>query len=201
MSHLSIASKSGLLGAATALGAAVLLPGLALAGARPPAPLSPSCDQFQFTGNYSLHQSNGFTVQFTSTGTSAGGGAKALDSSGKTALTGTVSGGISRTHIDFTIRWDSGPRGHYTGNINADGIASGSTEDEAHPGSRADWNATVPLGCATPISTGPRPGPTNGPILAPTDAPSAAPSPRAQPPQPTPRAQSPLPTPTAQRQP
>jgi hypothetical protein len=105
MSHVSIGSKSGLIGAATVLGAAALLSAPALAGARPPMPLAPACDQFQFIGDYSLHQANGFTVQFRSTGPSASGSASALDSSGKTAMTGTVSGGITGTRIDFTIRW------------------------------------------------------------------------------------------------
>ncbi|BBY01447.1 hypothetical protein MSEO_19460 [Mycobacterium seoulense] len=180
MSHVSIASKPGLLGAATALGTAALLSGPALAGAWPPVPLAPACDQFQFIGDYSLRQANGFTVQFRSTGPSASGSASALDSSGKTAMTGTVSGGIDRTRIDFTIRWGSGPRGHYTGLINADGFARGTTVDEANPGPITNWGATVPWGCATPEPTGPRPGPSNGPILAPTDtppAPSATPRP------------------------
>ena len=180
MSHLSIGSKSGLLGAATALGASALLSAPALAGARPPVPLAPACDQFQFIGDYSLHQANGFTVQFRSTGPNAGGSASALDSTGKTAMTGTVSGGINGTSIDFTIRWGSGPRGHYTGLINADGFARGTTVDEAHPGPITNWGGNVPLGCATPEPTGPRPGPNNGPILAPTttpQAPSAGPKP------------------------
>lgn len=180
MSHRSIGSKSGLLGAAIVLGAAGLLSVPALAGARPPVPLDPVCDRYQFIGDYSLRQANGFTVQFRSTGPNAGGSASALDSSGKTAMTGTVSGGINGTRMDFTIRWGSGPRGHYTGLINADGFARGTTVDEANPGPITNWGATVPLGCATPVPTAPRPGPNNGPIAAPTDtpqAPSAGPSP------------------------
>jgi hypothetical protein len=185
MSHLSIASKSGLLGAATALSAAALLLASAPAGARPPMPLDPACDQFQFIGDYSLHQSNGFIVQFNSTGPGAGGSAVALDSSGKTALTGTVTGNINGTRLDFTIRWDNGSAGHYSGLINADGFARGSTNDEANPGSIANWGATVPLGCATPPPAGPRPGPNNTPILAPDDT-RASPSPTAPPPAPPP---------------
>src|SRR5581483_7463844 len=80
--------------------------------------------------DYSLRQANGFIAQFRSTGPSASGRASALDSSGKTAMTGTVSGGINGTTVDFTIRWDSGPRGHYTGEINGDGFARGTTVDE-----------------------------------------------------------------------
>jgi|GraSoiStandDraft_5_1057265.scaffolds.fasta_scaffold77850_2 hypothetical protein len=176
MSHLSIAGKSGLLGAATALSAAALQLAPAPAGARPPVPLSPGCGQYQFIGDYSLHQSNGFTVQFSSTGPGAGGSATALDSSGKTALTGTVSGSITGTHMDFTIRWDSGPRGHYTGDIGADGFAHGNTNDEAHPGSKASWDANVPLGCAT--------APAHAPAQAPAPAPAPAQGPAgpAQPP-------------------
>lgn len=182
MSHRRIGSKSGLLGAATVLGASALLSAPALAGARPPVPLDPACDRFQFIGDYSLHQANGFTVQFRSTGPNAGGSASALDSTGKTAMTGTVSGGINGTRIDFTIQWGSGPRGHYTGLIDADGFARGTTVDEAHPGPITNWGGNVPLGCATPQPTGPRPGPNNGPILAPTttpQAPSAGPKPTA----------------------
>jgi hypothetical protein len=180
MSHAGFGSKPGLLGAATVLAASALVAAPALAGARPPVPLDPVCDRYQFIGDYSLRQANGFIVQFRSTGPSASGGASALDSSGKTAMTGTVSGGIDRTHIDFTIRWGSGPRGHYTGEINGDGFARGTTVDEANPGPITNWGATVPLGCATPEPTGPRPGPSNGPILAPTTtppAPSAGPKP------------------------
>jgi hypothetical protein len=179
MSHPSIGSKPELLGAAMVLVASVLVSAPALARARPPAPLAPVCDRYQFIGDYSLRQANGFIVQFRSTGPSASGRASALDSSGKTAMTGTVSGGINGTTVDFTIRWDSGPRGHYTGEINGDGFARGTTVDEANHGPITNWGATVPLGCATPAPTGPRPGPNNGPILAPTtpSAPSAAPGP------------------------
>ncbi|OBK52397.1 hypothetical protein A5655_22015 [Mycobacterium sp. 1081908.1] len=169
-----------MLGAAIVLGAAALLSAPVLARARPPVPLDPVCDRYQFIGDYSLRQANGFIVQFRSTGPSASGSASALDSSGKTAMTGTVSGGIDRTRIDFTIRWGSGPRGHYTGEIDGDGFARGTTVDEANHGPITNWGATVPLGCATPAPTGPRPGPSNGPILAPTTtrpAPSAGPEP------------------------
>lgn len=182
MSHVNIGSESGALGAATVFVAAALLSAPTLAGARPPVPLDPVCDRYQFIGDYSLRQANGFTVLFRSNGPNAGGSATALDSSGKTAMTGTVSGGINGTRIDFTIRWSSGPRGHYTGDINGDGFARGTTVDEANPGPITNWGATVPLGCATPQPTGPRPGPSNGPILAPTttpQAPSAGPKPTA----------------------
>ena len=158
MSHVSIGSKSGLLCAATGFVAAGLLSVPTLAWARPPVPLDPVCDRYQFIGDYSLRQANGFIVQFRSTGPSASGSASALDSSGKTAMTGTVSGGIiNGTRIDFTIRWGSGPRGHYTGEIDGDGFARGTTVDEANPGPITNWGATVPLGCATPAPTGPRP--------------------------------------------
>ena len=89
---------------------------------------------------------------------------------------GTVSGSITGTHMDFTIRWDSGPRGHYTGDIGADGFAHGNTNDEAHPGSKASWDANVPLGCAT--------APAHAPAQAPAPAPAPAQGPAgpAQPP-------------------
>jgi hypothetical protein len=175
MSHLSTARKFGLLGAATALSAAGFLQNPAPAVARPPMPLSPVCDQFQFIGDYSLRQSNGFTVIFRSTGPVASGSASALDSSGKTALTGTVNGSITGTHLDFTTHWSSGAQGHYTGIINGDGFASGTTTDAAHPGAITNWGGTVPLGCATPTPPGPRPGRDNPPIAAPDGPAKGAP--------------------------
>jgi hypothetical protein len=107
-----------------------------------------------------------------------------LDSSGKPALTGTVSGSITGTRLDFTIRWDNRTAGHYTGSIDADGFARGTTQDAANRGSSTNWGATVPLGCATPPPAGPRPGPNNTPILAPDNTPPAQPPPLPTPAQP-----------------
>lgn len=167
--------------AATVFVAAALLSAPAIAGARPPVPLDPVCDRYQFIGDYSLRQANGFIVQFRSTGPNASGGASALDSSGETAMTGTVSGGINGTRIDVTIRRSSGPRGHYTGDINGDGFARGTTVDEVNPGPITDWAPRCRSGARHPhrrASTWPE----QGPILAPTTtppAPSAAPRPPA----------------------
>jgi hypothetical protein len=112
-------------------------------------------------------------VQFSSTGTGVGGSAVALDSSGNKALSGNVSGSINGTNVDFTIRWDSGPQGHYTGTVGADGFAHGTTNDEAHPGSSAKWDGTVPLGCAS-TPEAPQAAPPPAQAATPPEAPHDA---------------------------
>jgi hypothetical protein len=147
MTHQYVARRVGLLTAATALGAYGLLSGPAPAGARPPFPLAPACSQYQLVGNFSLHQSNGFTVQFS--GGLRSSSAVAMDSSGKTVMTGPMTGGIDGSHIDFTAHWTNGETGRYTGDIGPDGIAHGTTTDETHPGSSATFVSSPALQCAT----------------------------------------------------
>jgi hypothetical protein len=95
---------------------------------------------------------------------------------------GSVSGGVNGRSVDFTINWDSGPRGHYTGVVDQDGFASGTSTDLTN-GNSTGWHATgrlVCLGTAAPDQVPlPRPGETldNRPV-----APIGKAPPLAQPP-------------------
>jgi hypothetical protein len=122
----------------------------------PTAHADPGCTQYGVVGDFGLRQSNGYAVawygsnaiqqSFTgdqATTTSVSGGA-VLDR-------GTIYGGVQGGHVDFTIHWDSGLRGHYAGDVGDDGFAHGRTNDEANPGSTANWDSTSPFQCATPV--------------------------------------------------
>jgi serine/threonine-protein kinase len=107
-----------------------------------------ACADFKFNGGFALDQSNRYRVDFTSTGQAASGRATATN--GSNTLAGNVSGGVTGSHVNFTIQWDSGPRGRYTGEIDPDGFARGTNFDEANPGITGTWNSTTPFACAKP---------------------------------------------------
>ncbi|HEX2286939.1 MAG TPA: hypothetical protein VHI10_19305 [Mycobacterium sp.] len=147
-------------GAVAALFVAAPLAGALLsvpapAQADPMLPLAPACDQYGFTGDVQLRQSNGWNVSFSSTGPVASGPATATGPGGA-KMHGTISGGIQGRNVDLTIRWDNGPRGHYTGTVGNDVHLSGNSVDEANPGSTATYRSTFPIGCITPAA-GPAP--------------------------------------------
>jgi hypothetical protein len=131
---------------ATATAALGLLTGPALAQATPMIPLGVGCTQYQLTGNFAFNQSNGYSVSFPSTGTTASGTATATPGGN----TGTVSGWVEGRTIHFRISWrEGGDVGSYTGFVDDNGFASGSTTDILNS-KYASWNSTVPLGCVTP---------------------------------------------------
>lgn len=150
------------------------------AQAVPMLPLAPACTQYGFIGDFALRQTNGFRVEFSAKGPSAGGRAQAFNSSGTVAMNGNVSGGITGRHLDFTIRWDNGPRGHYTGDVGEFDFAHGTSVDEANPGSSAGWDSTVPLGCldAPPAPPPAQPAPVPAPPAPAPQQPAPAPNER-----------------------
>lgn len=83
MSHLTIMKRLQLFFAVIAVSAVgfVVLPTPARAG--PMFPLAPACDQHGFAGSFSLRQTNGYGVSFSSRGTVAAGGAVATGNSGE----------------------------------------------------------------------------------------------------------------------
>jgi hypothetical protein len=81
-------------------------------------------------------------------GPNASGPATATHPSGG-RLNGTISGGINGHSVDFTITWDNGPVGHYTGTVGDDAVARGDTVDVVHPENKAKWNTAFPIGCLT----------------------------------------------------
>ena len=123
--------------------------------------MAPACKDYTFPGDtaasspttpFVLTQSNGYRVEFPTTG-SANVGTRAT-ATGGSQMFGHVSGGVTGRHVDFTIEWDNGPRGHYTGDIDECGFARGFAVDEANPESRASWESTVPFKCVAQASQG-----------------------------------------------
>jgi hypothetical protein len=165
--------------AATAISAVGLLMIPTPARAGPMLPLAPPCSQFGFTGGFSIRQANGFQVFFSSTGPVAAGKAVAVGADNVTKLAGPVSGGIKGRNVDFTIRWDGGGSGIYTGTVGDDGLVHGNTRHDAvriDSGSApapSRWDSTSPLGCLdlppmTTTTTGPpAPIPASKPVPAP----------------------------------
>jgi len=157
MSHTTIAKRSRLIDAATAIAAAGLLI------VSPPArahPILPPCSQWGFPGEFSLKQSNGDTVSFSATGPTISGLPTASATGGINGpfqSSGGVAGGIKGSHVNFGILWslgDPGPgsAGRYTGVVSDAGFAHGRTWDERAPGPivAASWDSLVPFVCITP---------------------------------------------------
>jgi hypothetical protein len=140
----------------------------------PMLPLAPACSEYEFNGDFSLYQTNGWSVNFTSTGPIATGRARAVKPV-EGVMNGVISGSITGRHLDFTIRWDNGPRGRYTGDVDEKGIAHGFTVDEVNTWSTANWDAIVPLGCVTPPAVPPAPAPADpAPQQVPAPVPATA---------------------------
>jgi hypothetical protein len=190
MSQLRIMNRPRLIAAATALSAVGFLTASPPAQAHPMLPLAPACDQYRFNGNFSLKQSNGDMVVFSSIGQQASGNATATGGING-PLHGVVTGGIKGDKLDFTMVWNENApgttapsQGDYTGYVSADGFAHGDTSQHNvpfgdTPGGSAHWDSTVPLVCVTPAAPAPAPPPapvSHQPVppLAPTPAPSVA---------------------------
>jgi NAD(P)-dependent dehydrogenase (short-subunit alcohol dehydrogenase family) len=70
-------------------------------------------------------------------------------------------GGIEGRKMDFTIHWDQGPVGQYTGDIDDDGfVTHGSTWDLTGPESHSRWSSPSQLGCVDAITPPPSPDPS-----------------------------------------
>jgi hypothetical protein len=168
MSHPSKVNKVLFFGAATMIGATgfLVIPTAAKA--------DPACDQYGFAGSFSLRQDNGYGVGFSARGTTVAGPAAADGNSGD-RMEGNVKGGIKGRRIDFTIRWNGGGSGHYTGDIADDGsVLRGVSIDQSNANSTY-WTANYPLKCITPADAKAQvPGPQPAP--APQPAPPAGPA-------------------------
>jgi hypothetical protein len=151
---ISIKHTTPVLSSAAAISAISLLITPVCAHAVPPVPLEPGCMQYEFVGRYELGQHNLYNVAFNAQGQTVDSRAWAQGPGSDQGdnLYGNVSGGIQGRKIDFTIHWDEGPIGHYTGDINDDGtVHNGWTEDETNPGTPASWTSGTRLGCASSI--------------------------------------------------
>jgi hypothetical protein len=87
-------------------------------------------------------------------------------------MAGIVSGGLSGNQLAFTISWNNGPKGKYTGVVDDGGYVSGTTFDVVNPESRATWGLFKGLQCVTPPAAPPPsdPAPQQVPAPAPTAA-------------------------------
>ena len=133
------------LAAATAIGAIGLVALPALAQARPMLPLAPACTQYGFNGEFPIRGlgevgAGGWTVTFTSTGSTAGGSALAVFDDGGT-VSGTVRGGIQGRTVDLAITWNNKPNNIWTlvGTVEDDGLV--------HNGGPSFWTSSRPLAC------------------------------------------------------
>lgn len=92
---------------------------------------------FNAGGVWTLYQTNA-TVQVNLT-QDGNGHLFGTVSSGSTV--GTLeSGAVDGNNISFTVRWNHGPVGRYTGVRGADGRLSGTTYDLTNPSSHANWS-------------------------------------------------------------
>ncbi len=94
--------------------------------------------EFDVTGEWVAHQSNGIDVVFNIRPTR--GDFTVLDveasySGGRAQGKGEVSGDSFLAEVD----WEAGPVGRYTGHFDADGFLNGETFDRANPASQATW--------------------------------------------------------------
>jgi hypothetical protein len=95
--------------------------------------------EFDVTGEWVVHQSNGTDVNFHIRPTK--GDFTKLDveasySGGRAQGKGEVSGNDFWAEVD----WEAGPVGRYTGTFDADGFLNGETFDRTNPSSRATWH-------------------------------------------------------------
>ena len=127
------------------------------------------CSQYDFPGPGPFALEHGVnTVEFIANGQTVSGRARNVskpyinsgdrDPRRQYEIFGTANGGIQGRSIDFTIVWEGGSIGHYTGTVDDNGFAAGKTVDEAHAMFRgpngepilaptADWHSVTPLVC------------------------------------------------------
>jgi hypothetical protein len=145
MSHVTIVNRSQLFATATAISAVGFLTIPTPAQAHPMLPLAPPCHQYGFTpGNFAF-KFNGSTVSFYSNPPFDVGGPVAVYPPGDH---GNVKGGMNGlNNVDFTIYWDAGAVGDYTGAVGNDGIVRGTVVRRDSLAQPVSWYSTTPLAC------------------------------------------------------
>ena len=155
------------------------------------------CMYFDVTSNWKLYQSNGPQVFFALQQTDGNfQGAATFDIPGvERDHHGSANGVISGDSVKFTIRWDDGAVGEYTGAVKGltdsndrHGIArgidlEGSTADQTNGASRATWHAHLDYRCLkddgiyphTSLNYGLTPTVALGRTAAPAGAPASPP--------------------------
>jgi hypothetical protein len=100
--------------------------------------------EYDVTGEWIAHQSNGFDVTFNirpTKGVFTDLDVEASYSGGRAQGKGWVSGDEFFAEVD----WEAGPVGQYTGTFGLDGRLSGTTFDRTNPSSEATWFCEEPF--------------------------------------------------------
>jgi len=95
--------------------------------------------EFDVTGQWVAHQSNGYDVNFHIRPTN--GDFTQLDvEAGYSGGRGQGKGEVSGDSFVAEVDWEAGPVGRYTATFDADGfLTNGESVDRANPSSRATW--------------------------------------------------------------
>jgi hypothetical protein len=134
---------------ATAISAIALLTCPALAQAFPMIPLAPPCEQYAFSGLNILNQANGYRLEFNAEGQTVNAPVTSFNNRQAVAGRGSVQGSINGREVQFTVTWDNGTIGDYSGSVNNNGKARGDTTSP-NDGSplTVPWNFATKLECA-----------------------------------------------------
>jgi hypothetical protein len=93
--------------------------------------------EFNVSGNWDAHQSNGFVVNFDIQQTNTALQGVATHSGG--SVSGTVEGSVHNNQFLVSVRWSNRTIGEYNGIFNSIGRITGTTFDVNHPGNQATW--------------------------------------------------------------
>jgi hypothetical protein len=105
------------------------------------------CKEWDLGSGFFLNQTNGYQVQVyitERTGTQFRGSAGYFypDSEGvATGVKGPLEGSIIGNTFSFTVHWETGTLGDYTGTISPQGWVAGETKDRMHPENTARWTS------------------------------------------------------------
>jgi hypothetical protein len=125
-----------------------------------PAQAQPACNDWEFPGDLTLDQADGWRVQIPVSGTprkTAGPGQAVYFMAGKSdPSNGTATGGLTGNQINVTVTWSNGSVGKFTGTVAPDGRASGTSNSSS--GFSTTWTAAQKMNCldaTTPDSKDP----------------------------------------------
>jgi hypothetical protein len=110
------------------------------------------CLQWDFPGATTVTQSNGWTTDLGNVARPdlPGWEATSTAKNGRGQLVtmrGPAQGRIQNSTVNFSIFWNNGSVGRYSGSVDPTGLATGFTYDEPHPESNGTWRILQPLTC------------------------------------------------------
>jgi hypothetical protein len=135
---------------ATAMSAFAFLTFPAVGQALPMVPLAPECEQYVFTGLNILNQSNGYRREFNADGPTVDAPVTSFNNRQAVAGRGQLTGGITGREVSFSVIWDNGVTGDYSGSVSSSGKARGDTSSP-NAGGSASWNFKNRLNCAVEL--------------------------------------------------